>query len=162
LIVGKLRRPHGVRGELLMDVLTDFPERLRAGLTVFVSDAHQPMKLTRCRGYENAFLVTLEGISDVDQAGEHRNQLVFVRADEIPELTEGDFYHHQLLGMRAVSDEGRFLGNVIEILETGANDVFIVRDADGPEVLLPFIDSVILNIDVATGEMRVHLIEGLG
>jgi 16S rRNA processing protein RimM len=84
-----------------------------------------------------------------------------VRADELPALPEGELYQHQILGLRVVSDDGLNIGRLESILETGANDVLIVRQATGGEILLPVIDDVILDIDLDAGEIRVHLTPGL-
>jgi 16S rRNA processing protein RimM len=89
--VGKIRRPHGVRGELWMDVLTDFPERLRPGLTVYAGENHQPLHLRRCRSQGSSLLVTFEEYSDSEAAGVLRNENLYVRAEDIPQ-PEGDYY----------------------------------------------------------------------
>jgi 16S rRNA processing protein RimM len=86
---------------------------------------------------------------------------VYVRADDRPPLAEGEYYHHQLLGLRVVSDEGQFLGRITKILDTTANEVYVVRPDSGPEILLPAIEEVILVIDVDKGEMQVHVLPGL-
>jgi 16S rRNA processing protein RimM len=161
LVVGKLRRPHGVRGELWMDVLTDFPERLRPGLTVYAGEKHQVLHIRRCRSHGSSLLVTFEEFSDPETAGALRNELVYVRAADIPYLPEGEYYHHQILGLHVVGENGNSLGSVIDILETGANDVCVVRRESGSEFLLPIVDSTILEIDLTKGVMRVHLLEGL-
>lgn len=161
LAVGRLRRPHGLRGDMAMDVLTDFPERLQVGVTVYVGDAHQPLRIRRRRGHAAALILAFEGYTDSDQAGELRSQMVFVRADDRPPLPDGEYYHHQLLGMRVSSDEGQELGTLAQILETGANDVYIIRPETGPEILLPAIEGVILEISLASREMRVHLLPGI-
>ncbi|MBU0510957.1 MAG: ribosome maturation factor RimM [Chloroflexi bacterium] len=162
LVVGKLRRPHGVRGEILMSVWTDFPERLKPGVDVYVGDDHRPLSIRSVRWHRQDMLIAFDGCTDRDQAGEFRNQLVMVRDDDRPSLLEGEFYLHQLIGMRVIADENNaFLGNLVEIIETGANDVYIVHPEDGPDILLPDIDPVILDIDIEGGEIRVHLIPGL-
>ena len=161
LAIGKLRRPHGLKGEILMDVLTSFPERLKPGVLVFVGKQHLPLNLRSCRGHKHAFLVAFEGYNDRERVGELRNQLVQVRADDRPPLPDGDYYHHQLLGLRVVTEAGKLLGVLSKIIETGANDVYLVLPQEGPEILLPAIDSVILNIDLEQGELRVQLIPGL-
>jgi len=161
LVVGKLRRPHGVRGELWMDVLTDFPERLRSGLTVYAGENRKALHIRRCRSHGSSLLVTFEEFSDLETAGMLRNELLYVRADNIPILPEGEYYHHQILGLRVVDENGASLGTVVDILETGANDVCVVRSVSGVELLLPIVDSTILEIDLAEGFMRVYLLEGL-
>lgn len=161
LAVGKLGRPHGVRGEMQMEVLTDFPERLKPGIILYVGPQHQPLRLKSRRWHDRMMLVAFDGYSVREEAAPLRNQLVQVRADDRPPLPEGEYYHHQLLGLRVVDESNQLLGQLVEILETGANDVYVVRDPAGAQVLLPAIDEVILGVDLARGEMRVHLLPGL-
>jgi len=144
-----------------MDVLTDFPERLKPGVIVYIGSQHQPMKLRSCRWHNQALLVGFEDILDRERVGGFRNQIVHVRADDRPALPEGDYYHHQILGLRVTTEVGERLGLVTEILETGANDVYVVAQQDGPDILLPAVDEVILGIDLEKGEMRVHLMPGI-
>ena len=162
LVVGRLRRPHGIRGEITMEVVTDFPERLRPRVTVYVGDERRPLKIRSRRSHQQALLVAFQDIDTPAAAGELKNQLVYVRAADRPPLPAGEFYHHEILGLRVVTDEDRFLGILTQILDTaGANDVYVVRPESGPEILLPAIEPVILNIDLDRGEIRVHILPGL-
>lgn len=161
LVVGFLRRPHGVRGEILMDVHTDFPERLKTGATVFVGEAYQPVVIASRRPHANGLLVRFRGIKNPEDAGVYRNTWVYVPVADRPELPDGEYYHHQLIGLNAVTDDGRELGVLADILETGANDVYVLRDVDGNELLLPAIPPVILGVDLANRQVRVHLLDGL-
>jgi 16S rRNA processing protein RimM len=161
LVVGKLRRPHGVRGEILMDVYTDFPERLKTGVTVYIGPEHTPARIRNTRWQAPAMLIAFERYETREEAGLLRNLLVHVRADDRPPLDEGEYYHHQLLGMQVIEESGEYLGVLSGILETGANDVFIVTTPEGREVLLPATDEVLLEIDLDRKQMRVHLLPGL-
>ncbi len=162
LAVGQLRRPHGVRGEIRMAVWTDFPERLIPGRTVYVGPRRLPLRLRSVRRHGEMLLVAFEGYEDRDQVGVLRNMLVAVPAAEAPPLPEGEVYYHQLLGLQVVTEQGRPLGTLTEILETGANDVFVVRSPEsGKEILLPDIADVVLRIDLEAGVMTVHLLPGL-
>jgi len=161
LVVGFLRRPHGVKGEILMDIHTDFPERLKTGMTVFVGDEYQPMVIASRRPHAAGMLLRFRGIKSPEDAGQYRNTRVYVPTVDRPELPEGEYYHHQLIGLNVVTDDGRELGLLVDILETGANDVYVVRDRDGNEVLLPAIPPVILEVRLADSQMRVHLLDGL-
>lgn len=161
LVVGKLRRPHGIRGEIILEVLTDFPERLHRGLVVYVGPQHQPLRLSSLRQIEGGLLIAFQGYKDREAAGELRNQLVMVRADDRPPLEEGEYYHHQIMGLRVVNEGGQFLGQVVEILETGANDVLVIRPEQGQELLLPMLESTILSVNLERGELQVHLLPGL-
>lgn len=156
LAVGRLRRSHGVTGEILMDVLTDFPERLQVGKTVYVGDVHEEMQIIGIRGHDRELIVRLQGISTPEEVAPYRNRLVFVKASELPELPEGEFYHHQLLDLSVVNEEQVVLGKLESILETGANDVYVVKTPEGKELLLPAIEEVILEVDLAKRQMTVR------
>ena len=161
LVIGKLRRPHGIRGEIIMDVLTDFPERLKKGVLVFVGQDHRSETIRSLRPHGNSLLVAFQGYDTPETVGVMRNELVYVRADDRPPLAEGEYYHHELIGLRVVDESGDLLGILVKILDTRANDVYVVRPQAGPEILLPAIESVILDIDLEKGEIRVHLLPGL-
>ena len=162
LAVGKLRRPHGVRGEILMSVWTDFPERLEPGVVVYLGNKEQPVKIRSVRNHGQGLLVAFEGFPHREAVGELRNKVVKVLADDLPALENGEFYVHELIGMDVLEDEDdRYLGKLTGIIETGANDVYIVQGDSGPEILLPDIDSVILQIDPVNRQIRVHLLPGL-
>jgi 16S rRNA processing protein RimM len=161
LVVGFLRRAHGLRGEIIMDLHTDFPERLRRGRKLFVGGEHKPMTLSEVRPHAKGMLVKFKGIETPEAAGLLRNQWVYVRASDVPPLPEGQLYQHELFGFQVVDENENSLGELVEILETGANDVYVVRDESGKEILLPAIPSVILETDSSRRVMRVHLLEGL-
>lgn len=161
LAIGKLRRPHGVHGEIIMDILTDFPERLHRGSLLYIGEAHQEAHLQSIRPNGSTLLVSITGYTTPETVGVFRNQIVFVPTADRPPLPEGEYYHHQIIGLRVISDEGVELGLVNEILETGANDVYVVRPSMGSDILLPAIDPVVLQIDLEKREMLVHLLPGL-
>jgi 16S rRNA processing protein RimM len=161
LAVGKLRRPHGLHGEIIMDVLTDFPERLHRGDTLYVGTEYQPLRLRSHRWHSAALLVTFEGYDNPERAGELRNQWVYVTTADRPPLPEGEYYHHQLIGLKVISEQGEVLGKVTEILATGANDVYVVRAEIGTEILIPAVDDFVRAIDLERGELRVRLAPGL-
>jgi 16S rRNA processing protein RimM len=161
LTVGFLRRPHGVQGEIMMDVHTDFPERMKRGRKLFVGEDYQMMTLTNVRPHQSGLLVKFNGIETPEEAGLLRNQWVYIQAKDAQPLPEGKIYQHELFGFRVLDEHNNLLGELVEIIETGANDVYVVRDDSGKEILLPAIPSVILDLDPARRLMRVHLLEGL-
>jgi 16S rRNA processing protein RimM len=161
LVVGKLRRPHGIRGEISMEIFTDFPERLRSGITVYVGEEHIPHQIRSRRSIHNGLLIAFQDIDTPEAAVALRNTFVYVRADDRPSLPEGEYYHHEIIGLQVVSDEGQALGELVEILSYPANDVYVVRPPAGPELLIPALQSVIVNVDLAAGQMQVHLLPGL-
>jgi 16S rRNA processing protein RimM len=161
LVVGKLRRSHGVRGEILMDVLTDFPERLKPGVRVFIGEEHQPLIIRSCRSQMEALLLAFEGYGTPEEVGLLRNRLVFVRTDQLLGLGEGEYYHHELIGIHVVDEQGAHLGEVTGILESAAHDIFIVQTADRGEALIPMTDEFVRKIDLRRSEMQVRLIPGI-
>lgn len=161
LLVGILRRPHGVRGEVLMAVMTDFPERLKPGVVLYMGPEHQPVTIGSVRHHNKGLIVAFEEFATREDLGLLRNQELFVRANDRPPLPEGEYYLHQLIGLRAVCEDGRILGVVSEWIETGANGVFVIRPQEGGEILIPDIEDVVVGIDLDAGRMTVRLIPGL-
>ena len=161
LAVGLLRRPHGVHGEILMEVYTDFPERLEDGTTVFLGAKHKPATIRHIRHHNEGLLFSFEGVDTPESAGLLRKQLVYVKTATRPALPAGQYYHHQMIGMTVVDDSGSELGKLTEIIQTGANDVYVVLSGTGKELLLPSIKQVVLDVDVESDRMIVHLIPGL-
>jgi len=162
LLVGSLRRPHGVRGEMVMEVLTDFPERLKPETKVFVGPSRNPVVIEGARIHGEGLLIKFEGVGTPEEAGRYRNQAVYVTAADRPPLPDGQFYEHQVIGFSVVEDESNeLIGTLSGIMRTGANDVYVVARPDGSEVLLPVIASVVLKLDSGTRTVRVHLLPGL-
>jgi 16S rRNA processing protein RimM len=161
LIVGYLRRAHGVRGEMVMEVQTDFPERLKPKTKVFVGENYQPMTIALARNHSEGLLIKMNGIDTPEDAARYRNQLVYVTAADRPPLPKGQFYVHELIGFDVMDEEEGLIGKLTEILQTGANDVYVVTRPDASEVLLPVIPSVVLKIDADRRLIRVHLLDGL-
>lgn len=156
LVVGRLRKAHGVQGEITMEVITDFPERLRPRREVYIGDDHRPVRIKKVRQKPPYLLLSFEGFTDCDQVNLMRNELVYVHTGDLPSLPEGQYYHHQLLGLAVVDEAGTPLGNLGEILETGANDVYVVRSEGKEDLLLPAIGSVIIQVDLEQGKIIVH------
>lgn len=161
LAVGRLGKPYGLNGEIYLHILTDFPERLKSGTTIFVGPEHQTMEILNARLLQNKMRIFLKGIQNREQISKFSNQMVFVRAADIPALPEGEYYYHQINGLQVVTEQGSELGKIYEIIETGANDVFVIKTVDGGEVLVPAIDEVVQSIDLENGMMVVKLLPGL-
>ncbi len=161
LAIGFLRRPHGVSGEIIMDLHTDFPERIKKGRKVYAGEKHEIETIESVRVHGQGLLVKLQGYDTPESAGRFRNQWVYVKSSEVPPLPEGRYYKYELVGLKVAEDNGNPLGELIEILETGANDVYIVRGENGKEILLPAIPPVILDVDMSARIMTVHLMDGL-
>jgi 16S rRNA processing protein RimM len=162
LAIGRIVRAHGLRGEVSVMVLTDFPERFETMEWVYLGNEFEatPYRLESYRWHKQNVLLTLTGVSDRTQAEQLKGQLVQVPIEEAMPLPDGSYYLYQLIGLRVESTEGEFLGSIISVMETGANDVYVVEHA-GREILLPAIPDVIKNVDLNQGIMVVQVIEGL-
>jgi 16S rRNA processing protein RimM len=161
LIVGKVRRPHGVHGEVVAEIFTDFPERLNPKKAIYLGEKHVKLVIASQRQHNEGLLLGFEGVTTPEQAGRYRNQILSIAAAEVSDLPEGEFYFHELLTLEVVDEAGNLLGILTEIMETGANDVYVVTDASGCELLIPAIPEVVLDVDLDAKTMKVHLLPGL-
>ncbi len=128
---------------------------------VFIGDPGSGHAVISIRAHQGRFLLRLGDCSDRNQAEQFRGLEVRIRMDRTDPLPAGVYYHSQILGLQVVEVGGRSLGDVSEILETGGNDVYVVRGANGAELLLPAISSVILEIDLEAKQIRVAIPQGL-
>jgi 16S rRNA processing protein RimM len=155
-------RPHGVRGEVNMRALTDYPRRLSAQARLYLGSHHQPFAVRRVRQRsEEMLIVQFEGVDDRNAAESLREEMVYVHIDDAVPLEEGEYYLYQIEGIRVVTSDGEELGQVTDVIETGANDVYVVTTPGGTEHLIPAIEDVIQTVDIAGGLMVVKLLDGL-
>jgi 16S rRNA processing protein RimM len=166
LTVGKLRKPHGKSGEIGMAVVTDFPDRLVVGKVVYVGEEYEDLVISNIRWHRDLMLIRFDGIETREDAERLMNSNVFVRSDAIPELPQGEYYYHELLGLTVIDEFGDTLGNLVDIIETGANDVYVIRPThesgdNSEDILLPAIEEVILEIDLINRRMIVKPLEWL-
>jgi 16S rRNA processing protein RimM len=160
LAIGQVVRPFGLRGELRVELLTEYPDQLARLRTVYLGPQSEPWVVESVRLHKEAALFKLVGCDDRNAAEELRGQVLQIaRGDAVP-LEEGEYYEHQIVGMSVVEDNGTFLGKVTEIISTGANDVYVVVGPDG-QLLLPAIETVILQIDLDADQIVVHVMDGL-
>ena len=161
LLVGRVSRPHGLRGDLLLESLSEILDSVHPGASVYLGKRSEPSRVASLRRHGRNYLMSLEGCTDRASAESFRGEEVRLRLEEAAPLSPGRYYYWQIIGLRVASDEGTVLGVVRQILETGANDVYIVQTESGKDLLLPAITSVIRKVDLEKGEIEVHLIPGL-
>jgi 16S rRNA processing protein RimM len=156
LAVGYLRKPHGLHGEMLMDILTDYPERLVVGRELTAGSDHEVLVIESVRGHSKGLLVKFKGINSPEEAGRLRNTELSIHSADVPELPEGEYYHHQLIGIHVVDVSGKPLGVITEILETGANDVYLIVSESGDELLVPVISGITVSVDLDARQMVIN------
>jgi 16S rRNA processing protein RimM len=162
LVLGKLRRAHGVLGEIALEVYSRIPELLSVDRTVFIGETYQPFTIQSTRPKGKLLLLKFFKIDDRTKASGLTNQLVYTRSDHLPRLPEGEFFFHELIGLDVYDTDDNYLGVLTEILETGANDVYLVRDHTGVEVLIAAVEENILEIDLEQRRMTVAIIHWYG
>ena len=152
--MGRVAAPWGVRGDLKVEPLTDFPERFRRGAALWLRGRR--CEVERSRWSRGLVYLALSGIDSRDAAEELRGALLEVPENELTPLPEGQYYQFQVLGLEVRTPEGDLLGRLVEVLSTGANDVYVVRGGS-KELLIPAIDDVVKEVDVAGGRLVVEL-----
>lgn len=161
--VGSFVSTHGVRGEFKVFPTTDDPGRFKK-IKEVILDNGKEKKTVRIEGakfFKNMVILKVEGIDDMDQAALLRGTDLYVtRKNAIP-LSKGEYYIADLIGLEVEDEAGLSLGKVSDVLQTGANDVYVVTMENEKELLLPAIKQCILNIDIENQKMRVHIMDGL-
>ncbi len=166
LILGKILRPHGVRGELRVQLMTDYPERIVKLKKIALGDSPTSTKVQFysvefMRPHQDYGLLKLKTVNDRNNAELLRDLFVMVKTEDAVPLAEDEIYLYQLIGMTVKTDDGEMLGTLTDVLETGANDVYIIKSDRYGEILIPVIDSVVLKTDTDTNIITVRLPEGL-
>ncbi|MFI9384687.1 ribosome maturation factor RimM [Kutzneria sp. NPDC052558] len=165
-VVGRVVKPHGIRGELVVDVRTDSPEERFAPGAVLATRARDgasgTVTIAAARPHTGRLLVTFEGVAGRDAAEAMRGLLLVVDAADIaPSDDPEEFYDHELEGLEVVDVQGNRIGVVAEVLHTAASDLLSVRRPDGGEALVPFVADIVPTVDVAGGRVIVDPPEGL-
>lgn len=165
LVIGQIKRPHGVRGEVRADIHTELPERFSWLKQVYLSadpdDTHPKIVgVEATRLHQGQVLLKLDTIDARDEAEMLRGHWLLVPEAEAIPLEEGEYYLYQLIGLAVYTDEDEHLGELVEVIETGANNVFVVRGAER-ETLIPDTPEVVQDIDFDRGRVTVQLLPGL-
>lgn len=164
IAVGHIVAPHGIRGEVKVELMTDFPERYRPGARLYLGDldgiAVTPVQVQAARPHKNVMLVKLDTVPDRNAAELLRDQYLLIPEAQIMPLGEHENYVHDLIGLQVVAQDGEELGELTEILFTRANDVYVVVGPAG-ELLLPALREVVLQVDLIARRMTVALPAGL-
>lgn len=168
--VGKIVSPHGLKGEVRVISITDFPDiRYKKGskLTFFSNDGNFKLPLTvqshrQHKGFDLVSFAELEGVEEAERL---RGGLLKISEDELnsAELNENEYFYHQIIGCKVVSEEGESIGTITEILTPGANDVWVVQADDHKRTLhyIPYIEPVVIDVNIERKLVTIHVMEGL-
>ena len=165
IAVGVIRKSHGVRGEMSVEPLTETPERFRdLGDVWLVSPDRsemRPGRLTSARTHKDRALVGLEGITDPESVAPFRNWTIEIHSRDAKALEENEFFIHDLIGLRMIAPDDRFLGTITDVVEGGGGLLLVVEPPDRPPFEVPFAQSICTRIDPAAGTVVADLPEGL-
>lgn len=161
--IGEVVSTQGHRGELRVLPLTDFPERFRELREVFLERGgrRQAAHVERVAYHGRFVIFSLREVPDMNAAEQLRGALLQVPLDQAVALPEGRWYIFEIVGLRVYTTDGESLGIVVDVLQTGANDVYVVHNTTGREVLIPALKDVVREIDSGSGRMVVSLPDGL-
>ena len=156
--VGRILKPVGLRGEVRVEVASDAPERFAPGAVLYIEG--NPYHILSMRPMRKGVVLVLAEVNSYSEAEALRGKAMYVGESQVPPAPQGSYYHYQVLGMRVYTREEEYLGEVTEIIQTGSNDVYVLTKGERG-VLVPAVDSVVMEIDVKAGRMTVDLPEGL-
>lgn len=161
LEIGKIVNVHGLRGDVKVAPWCDEPEFLCEFDTLYLGKAQKPVNVTAARLQKGNVLLHLEGVDTVEAAEQLRNQVLYMDRDEV-ELEEGVYFIQDLIGLEVLdADTGKSYGKLSDVMQTGANDVYEIKDETGKTVLIPAIPDVVQETDLDGGVMRIRPLEGL-
>ena len=163
LRVGDISSTHGVRGEVKVYPTTDDPARFNDLKEVTLDTGKEllPLTIQSVKFFKKMVILKFEEFDSINAIEPYKGKDLLIHRSQAVPLKEGEHFIVDLIGLSVVTDEGETLGELKDVLKTGANDVYIVEQPSGKEVLIPAIKPCILNIDLEAGQMKVHLLEGL-
>lgn len=161
--IGQIVNTSGLKGILKIKPFTDDIKKFSNLKTIYIKTKSglTEFKIEQVRYVKNMVMLKLAGIDTVEEAEKYRNLYIKILRDQEEELEEGSYYVVDILGCKVNTDINQELGTVVDIFQTGSNDVYVVKDEQGKQILLPAIKQVIKNVDIKNKIITVHLLEGL-
>ncbi|MEE1389644.1 MAG: ribosome maturation factor RimM [Clostridia bacterium] len=161
--IGQIVNTSGLKGILKIKPFTDDIKKFSNLKTIYIKTKNglTEFKIEQVRYVKNMVMLKLAGIDTVEEAEKYRNLYIKVLRDQEEELEEGSYYVVDILGCKVNTDANQELGKIVDVFQTGSNDVYVVKDEQGKQILLPAIKQVIKNVDIKNKIITVHLLEGL-
>lgn len=163
LRVGVIASTHGLKGEVKVFPTTDDPERFRDLKQVLLDtgNEYKSLNVAGVRFFKNQVILKFREFNHINEIEQYKGKDLLVTRDQAVPLKENENFITDLIDVEVYTDKGERLGTLTDVLQTGANDVYVVETEEGKEVLLPAIPSCILKVDVEEARMTVHILEGL-
>ena len=163
LQVGAIANTHGIAGEVKIYSMTDDIMRFKKLKEVYLDTGRERMLLhvVSCKFVKNQPVLKFREFKNINEIEPYIRCGLFVSRDQAVPLGKDEYYIADLIGLKVLREEGSYLGELVDVLQTGANDVYVVKMEDGREILLPVIRDCIKKVDLEQGEIVVHLMKGL-
>lgn len=163
LQVGVITSTHGVRGEVKVFPTTDDAARFKKLKHVLLDTGREkkPLEIQGVKFFKQFVILKFKGIDNINDIEKYKRCPLLVERKDAVELEEDEYFIADLIGLAVTSDEGEALGTISDVLQTGANDVYVISKQGAPDLLLPAIHECVLDVDVEKGQMQVHLLPGL-
>ena len=162
-VVGKILKPQGLKGEVKVDIITSFPAHFAVLDCLFIEKDKkwQTYFIDSVRLSNKFVFIKFSNINSVDEAVALKNKLLYIPKNELTELSENEFYIHDLIGIKVYDKQETLLGEIIDVETYSSNDVYILKTLNGDERLIPAIKDVVLKVDAEQKIMLIHVMEGL-
>lgn len=163
LQVGVITSTHGVRGEVKVFPTTDDPARFKKLKNVVLDTGKEmiDLEVAGVKFFKNMVIVKFKGIDNINDVEKYRQKSLYVTRENAVKLKKNEYFIADLIGLAAKSDEGEDLGILSDVLQTGANDVYVLSKEGNDDILLPAIRECVKEVDLDNGEITVHLLPGL-
>ena len=163
LRIGVVTTTHGIAGEVKVFPTTDDVKRYKKTdeVVLVTKNGNLLLHIERARFFKNLVILKFKGIDNINDVEQYRQKSLYVTRENAVPLGENEYFIADLIGLKVVSDEGEELGDLSDVLQTGANDVYVVSKENTPDLLIPAIRDCIRQVDIESGTMQVHLLAGL-
>ena len=161
--IGEIVSTHGLKGEVKVRGLSDFPnQRFKKGNTIYVEFHNEmiPFEIASYKIQQQTVYLVFNGYEDINLIEKYKHCFLYIDKNLIHSLKKGEYYYFQLKGLEALDQLGRYLGKVVEIVETGANNCLRIK-GENKEFLVPYVPSFIKSVDLEAQTITINVIEGL-
>lgn len=163
LKVGIISSTHGIKGEVKVFPTTDDVQRFKKLKNVLLDSGKEKrnLKIQSVKFFKQFVILKFEEIDDINDVEKYKGSSLYVTRDQAVKLKKDEYFIADLIGLRVIAEEEKLEGIIKDVMETGANDVYVIELSNGRELLLPAIKECVLSVDIEKGEMQIHLLDGL-
>lgn len=162
-VVGEIVNTHGLKGEVKVKRVTDFSERFHVGEKVYITldSVEVELIIDQFRTQKNLDVLHFEGHNSINDVEHFKGHSLYIKEEQLTPLDEHEYYYYEIIGCKVVTTENEPIGTIASILTPGANDVWVVENDNGKEILIPYIEQVVKHVDVDRKLITIEIMEGL-